>query len=121
MEKTGLTNSQPYDIMIIENEREVNNMEIITGKKCIETITLTPEEEQKIEDVISLLTTIKSTYQDIFHKNGEIWCTGSYPNCIDRLADVAWRVSMVRTTYGGSSAVDDYPCPKMSFASISEE
>ena len=72
-------------------------MEIITSKKRIETITLTPKEEQKIEDVISLLTTIKGTYQDIFRKNGEIWCTGSYPNCIDRLADVAWRVSMVRT------------------------
>ena len=53
--------------------------------------------------------------------NGEIWCTGSYPSCIDRLADVAWRVSMVRTTYGGSSVVDDYPCPKMPFADFSEE
>ena len=96
-------------------------MEIITGKKRIETITLTPKEEQKIEDVISLLSTIKSTYQDIFRKNGEIWCTGSYPSCIDRLADVAWRVSMVRTTYGGSSVIDDYPCPKMPFANISDE
>ena len=45
-------------------------MEIITGKKRIEIITLTPEEEQKIEDVISLLSTIKGTYQNIFHKNG---------------------------------------------------
>ena len=96
-------------------------MEIITGEKRIETITLTPKEEQKIEDVISLLTTIKGTYQDIFRKNGEIWCTGSYPSCIDRLADVAWRVSMVRTTYGGSSVVNDYPCPKMPFADFSEE
>ena len=50
-----------------------------------------------------------------------IWCTGSYPSCIDRLADVAWRVSMVRTTYGGSSVVNDYPCPKMPFADFSEE
>ena len=121
MEKTGLTNSQPYDIINVSNEREVKGMEIITDKKRIETITLTPEEEQKIEDVISLLSTIKGSYQDIFHKNREIWCTGSYPSCIDRLADVAWRVSMVRTTYGGSSVVDDYPCPKMPFASISEE
>lgn len=69
-------------------------MKIITGKKRIETITLTPEEEQKIEDVISLLSTIKGTYQDIFRKDGEIWCAGSYPSCIDRLADVAWGVSM---------------------------
>ena len=102
----------------------VNNMwqnPMPTSKKRIETITLTPKEEQKIEDVISLLTTIKGTYQDIFRKNGEIWCTGSYPSCIDRLADVAWRVSMVRTTYGGSSVINDYPCPKMPFADFSEE
>ena len=96
-------------------------MEIITGEKRIETITLTPEEEQKIEDVIDLLTTIKGTYMDIFRRNRELWCTGSYPKCIDRLADVAWRVSMVRTTYGCSSVVDDYPCPKMPFADFSEE
>ena len=92
-------------------------MEIITGEKRIETITLTPEEEQKIEDVIDLLTTIKGTYMDIFRRNRELWCTGSYPKCIDRLADVAWKVSMVRTTYG----CDDYPCPKMPFVDISKE
>lgn len=92
-------------------------MEIIIGKKRIEKITLTPEEEQKIEDVIDLLTTIKGTYMDIFRKNRELWCTSNYPKCIDRLADVAWKVSMVRTTYG----CDDYPCPKMPFVNISEE
>ena len=96
-------------------------MKIITGKKRIETITLTPEEEQKIEDVIDLLTIIKGTYMDIFRKNRELLCTGNYPKCIDRLADVAWKVSMVRTTYGDSSVVNDYPCPKMPFANISEE
>lgn len=93
-------------------------MEIIEGKKRVEKITLTPEEEQKIEDVIDLLTTIKGTYWDIFHRNGELWSTSSYPSCIDRLADVAWKVSMVRTTYGEP---DDYPCPKMPFADISKE
>lgn len=93
-------------------------MEIIEGKKRVEKITFTPEEEQKIEDVIDLLSTIKRTYYGIFRRNGELWCTGSYPNCIDRLADVAWKVSQVRTTYGEP---DNYPCPKMPFASISEE
>lgn len=96
-------------------------MEIITGKKRVEKITFTPEEEQKIEDVIDLLSTIKGTYHNIFRKNGEIWCTISYPNCIDRLADVAWKVSQVRTTYGDPDDNDGYPCPKMPFASISEE
>ena len=112
-----LTEQISGGIIDIENEREVKNMEIITGEKRIETITLTPEEEQKIEDVIDLLTTIKGTYMDIFHRNKELWCTGSYPKCIDRLADVAWKVSMVRTTYG----CDDYPCPKMPFVDISKE
>lgn len=87
-------------------------MEIIEGKKRVEKITFTPEEEQKIEDVINLLNTIKGVYQHIFNSYGEIWCTGSYPTCIDRLADVAWKVSEVRTTYGEP---DDYPCPKMPF------
>ena len=49
MEKTGLINSQPYDIIIIENEREVMIMKIKLTMDC-GYVGTDVEEEMEVDD-----------------------------------------------------------------------